>query len=573
MSLGGSKGSSRESRSVDIPAFLQPFVRQAAGTAGRSLRGMERLGPENLVSPLTDEQEAALSLARERAGGAGGFIPTAQSELLRTAQGVPISDFLPQDTLASLSGFGGDAFSPDIVARLMTTGVLPESSIQTLTDAQAAGLPTGTEALNIDPNISSFLPAASQAALARLTEQRAPVAASELDRVLEGEFIPAAARDTFASLTNQADPRNVDALLPILNRSIVPDSATGTIESLMASNVNLPPESIAALQSTARGDFLFGGQGFDQAVDAAMRAALPQIRSVFGSAGAGGATGGLAQTAVGQAAIDAFAGQFGAERGRQLSAADRLASLRLGAQDQDARQRLAAASTLADLGLDESRLALSAQDALEGQSLARGNQALTAAGSLANLGLSEQGVRLDAQDQFERQRLAGDQLAFGAADVLGNLGLAGRAQSIDAGSRLADIGLATRGQQQDAAATLANLGLMENEQGIRGAGLLGDLIGNERQRELSASGLLADIANTERGRSLTAAGLLPDAALLDVNLLDQVGSARQEQAEREGRAPLDFNQMLLAAALGGLPIESLLGQTATSRQRGFGFSL
>ena len=458
MSLGGSKGSSRESRSVDIPAFLQPFIRQSASTAGRALRGIERLGPENLVSPLTEDQEAALSLARERAGGAGGFIPTAQSELLRTAQGVPISDFLPEDTLASLSGFGGDAFSPDIVARLMTTGVLPESSIQTLTGAQGAGLPVGSQALNVDPRISSFLPAASQDTLTRLTQQRGI-----------GE--------------------------------------TPTID--------LPPESLAALQSTAQGDFLFGGEGFDRAVDAAVRSALPQIRSVFGSAGAGGATGGLAQTAVGQAAIDAFASQFGAERGRQLSAADRLAGLSLDAQ----------------------------------------------------------GLGLSAQDQFERQKLAGDQLAFGAADVLANLGLAGRGQSIDAGGLLAGIDLSNRAQQQDAASTLANLGLLENEQGIRGAGILGDLISGEQQRELSASGLLADIANTERGRSLTAAGLLPDAALLDVNLLDQVGSARQEQAEREARAPLDFNQLLLTAALGGLPIESLLGQTATSRRRGFGFDL
>lgn len=468
MSIFGSRSKSRQSRSVDIPDFLQPFVTQSAGTAGRALSSLERLGPENLVSEFTPEQEIALQLATGRAFGADGFIPTAQDQFLRTAQGVPISEFLPAGVTDSLSGFGRapeDVLGADVIEALTRSGVLPSSSVNTLTGAQNAGLPFGSDALSIDPNIASFLPAVSQ--------------------------------DTLTRLSGPQTPRNTDALLSILNRSSVPDAAT------------------AALQRTAEGDFLFGGEGFDQAVDAAVRAALPQIRSVFGSAGAGGATGGLAQTAVGQAAIDAFASRFGEERGRQLSAADRLATL----------------------GLDESRLSLAAQDALEGQSLARNAQSL------------------------------------GAADVLGRLGLDSRGQAIDAGSRLAGIDLSNRSLRQGAAETLANLGLLQSEQGIQGAGLLADFIGGERQRELSASGLLADIANTERGRSLEAARALPDVGLLDVNLLDQVGGTRQAQAEREARAPLDFNQLLLAAALGGLPIESLLGDTTSGRSRRFGFSL
>jgi hypothetical protein len=53
-------------------------------------------------------------------------------------------------------------------------------------------------------------------------------------------------------------------------------------------------------------------------VDASTRAAQPHILSTFGGAGRG--TGGLAQTAIGQAHADAFARQFDAERGRQQQA-------------------------------------------------------------------------------------------------------------------------------------------------------------------------------------------------------------------------------------------------------------
>lgn len=79
------------------------------------------------------------------------------------------------------------------------------------------------------------------------------------------------------------------------------------------------------LTETARGDFLFGGQGFDQAVDAAVRAAQPHVFSTFGGAGRG--TGGLAQAAIAEAATDAFARQFGQERSRQFAAQSALPGL------------------------------------------------------------------------------------------------------------------------------------------------------------------------------------------------------------------------------------------------------
>ncbi len=82
------------------------------------------------------------------------------------------------------------------------------------------------------------------------------------------------------------------------------------------------PQAMDTLGQTAGGAHLFGGQGFDQAVDAAVRQAQPHILSRFGAAGRG--TGGLAQHALGQSAIDAFAGLHNQERQRQLQAASAL---------------------------------------------------------------------------------------------------------------------------------------------------------------------------------------------------------------------------------------------------------
>lgn len=89
----------------------------------------------------------------------------------------------------------------------------------------------------------------------------------------------------------------------------------------------VPGLTTDALEGTARGDFLLGGPGFDAAVDASVRAAQPHILSTFGAAGRG--TGGLAQAAIGRAATDAFASQYGQERARQLLAAQALPGLAL----------------------------------------------------------------------------------------------------------------------------------------------------------------------------------------------------------------------------------------------------
>lgn len=85
--------------------------------------------------------------------------------------------------------------------------------------------------------------------------------------------------------------------------------------------------AIDQLMRTVQGDYLYGGEGFNAAVDAAYRAGMPGVLSRFG--GAGRDDGGLAKVALAQAFADPFAAQYGQERGRQLDAAQRLPGLSL----------------------------------------------------------------------------------------------------------------------------------------------------------------------------------------------------------------------------------------------------
>jgi hypothetical protein len=201
-----------------------------------------------------------------------------------------------------------------------------------------------------------------------------------------------------------------------------PTNAFSQLESMLGGPGNL--EGLDTLRATSGGDFLFGGQGFNEAVQAALRAAQPGILSTFGAGGRGGGTGGLAQTAIGTAAVDAFARQFGQERQNQLGAAN----------------------------------------------------------SLANFGLAN----------FDRS---------------------------------AGIG-----------------------------------------------GLLAGLGGEGLDRRLHAASMLPGLAEADVGLLDRIGGARQSLEQARIDSPINAQLQLLSAALGGLPIESLLGNRSKGKQTSFGFS-
>lgn len=94
------------------------------------------------------------------------------------------------------------------------------------------------------------------------------------------------------------------------------------------------------------GDYLYGGDAFNAAVDAAFRQGMPSVLSAFG--GGGRSDGGLAKAALAQAFADPFAAQYGQERGLQHQTAQLAPGMALlpssilegiaGAQDQRAMQ-------------------------------------------------------------------------------------------------------------------------------------------------------------------------------------------------------------------------------------------
>lgn len=105
------------------------------------------------------------------------------------------------------------------------------------------------------------------------------------------------------------------------------EAALGQAEAVAGGAGGFIPTAQDALLSTARGDFLAGGPGFDEAVQASIRAAQPNILSSFGRAGRG--VSGLGQAAIQRSASDAFANLFNQERSRQLNAASSLPSIGL----------------------------------------------------------------------------------------------------------------------------------------------------------------------------------------------------------------------------------------------------
>lgn len=131
----------------------------------------------------------------------------------------------------------------------------------------------------------------------------------------------------------------------------------------------------SALQQTADGDFLFGNPGFDAAVQAAIAQAMPHIGSNIALQGGAGALSGSAKdTALVEAATNAFAREFGNERNRQIGAANSLVGADQFAgntlaniANADRTRQFAAASQLPQVGLLGSELIGSVGDARQAQ--------------------------------------------------------------------------------------------------------------------------------------------------------------------------------------------------------------
>ncbi len=112
------------------------------------------------------------------------------------------------------------------------------------------------------------------------------------------------------------------AVQPYPYPAVVPFSpATTSAMSAMSTRALQGSPLTTAAQSeagrTIRGDYLYGGPGFDRALQAARERISPMVRGEFEAAGRYG--GGLAAAEEMQALGDAFAGLYGNERQRQLA--------------------------------------------------------------------------------------------------------------------------------------------------------------------------------------------------------------------------------------------------------------
>lgn len=94
--------------------------------------------------------------------------------------------------------------------------------------------------------------------------------------------------------------------------------AFGMIENRARQGSDLNRAAQDQTQQTIQGNYLYGGEGFNAALDAASRRITPQVESTF--ARGGRLNSGLADVAKTQALSDSFASLYDAERGRQMQA-------------------------------------------------------------------------------------------------------------------------------------------------------------------------------------------------------------------------------------------------------------
>lgn len=217
-----------------------------------------------------------------------------------------------------------------------------------------------------------------------------------------GSFLPQSVINSMTGIAGGGAGLPPQALAALQRQgSTIPGSAFQNLSQLQGGSA-IPQQSISALNRILSPEFLQPDQGM---VDAATRAVAPSILSTFGNAGVGATTGGLARTAIHQAASDAFANQ-GLERQRiQQQAASQLGNLGL----TDVGQRGQLSGLLGNLGL------------------AGGNQEISRALGLGNLFNQDIGNQLRAGGllgQFGGQeQLARAQNQFAAAGALPGLGL------------------------------------------------------------------------------------------------------------------------------------------------------
>lgn len=308
---GGSKSSSGSNTQTDvrIPGFLEPFIRQSTGIANQTLL------------------ELANVIGLGGYGGGGGAYggdPIRLNDVAGPGD-VPIFVDPGQNAFVDAQGNVIAPFQEGVVPGLRND----DNNVVEVRGNQVVGVGTnGVNELFTMPFIAGggggALGGTADASQLVAPFSDAQIAAQNaaIERSAPGGLF-ANAQDAIGTLASQGV--DVSALEGLPQQGI-PSLTTDT------------------LSATARGDYLFGGDAFNAAVDAAVRQATPGILSTFGGSGAGGASGGLAQEALGTAAIDAFARQYAQERANQVGAAGTLGTLGLA----DAQYGLNAANSLTD---------------------------------------------------------------------------------------------------------------------------------------------------------------------------------------------------------------------------------
>lgn len=286
--FGKKKGSSE----TTIPDWLRPYVEQGAETTGRGLRRMEWMAqqsPDKMVAGFTPTQQVGQEMGIHNALGGNGYLPTSFNALGGMAGGMGLGGFMDPGSLSTLRESAGG----------VNNNFMPGAAQNTLTNF-AGGQGSVFDRLGGYGQGTGWLPQSVQNTFGGFMDGSNPV--QQGLQGFQGSTSDFVNNDVLGGFRNSQDP------------------------------------SIQALQSTARGDNLFGGPAFDRAVKAAVDAAKPAVASAFG----GRTDQGLAGASIGEAAVNAFAGQYGQERDRMLGASNSLNRFGLDSANSNLSRRLSA---------------------------------------------------------------------------------------------------------------------------------------------------------------------------------------------------------------------------------------
>jgi len=224
-----------------------------------------------------------------------------------------------------------------------------------------------------------------------------------------------------------------------LTGQFIPGSTANTLEGISSNPFQLDPTAQNALASTAAGNYMYGGPAFNEAVQASIRAANPQVLNTFGAGGSGAIKGGLADAARQQVASDAFARLYSQERQNQINAAQTLGQFGLAGRG----QQLDAASSYGGLSLNQQGLRNQALGQLGNLFTSERDMQLRAAAMAPQIGLMgvnalsnaanqnqiQRQMELDAQYQNEMNPITQQQMLLAAAQGLPISSLMGQTSS------------------------------------------------------------------------------------------------------------------------------------------------